>query len=111
VRQHYVVDIFSAMLLVALAYLVVRVWKWDNFFAKTSDWWFIKLNLVLPTKKVINKNKVILPKHSRGEIACTVLFITCSIVIISGMLYFGAVSCITGDPFQSLWKFGIDSLW
>jgi hypothetical protein len=25
VRQHYVVDIFSAMLLVALAYLVVRV--------------------------------------------------------------------------------------
>jgi hypothetical protein len=27
------------------------------------------------------------------------------------MIYFGAVSCVTGDPFQGLWKFDIDGLW
>jgi hypothetical protein len=61
------------------------------------------LNLILPVKKTINKNKkVILPKRSGKEITCTVLFITCSIVIVGIMIYFGAVSCVTGDPFQGL---------
>jgi hypothetical protein len=27
------------------------------------------------------------------------------------MIYFGAICLLTGDPFQSLWKFDINGLW
>jgi uncharacterized membrane protein YwzB len=113
VRQHYVVDIFSAVLLVALAYWVVQKAKWERFFARVNEWWNAKICSFIPswtTLKTNTKHKISYnSNHTR--ITLMIIFILCSTLLCGGMLYFGAISCVTGDPFQGLWKFGLDGLW
>jgi hypothetical protein len=68
---------------------------------------------MLPQRTILgNKGKrIILQKRTATEVIFILLFALCSISLFGGMLYFAAISCVTGDPFQGLWKFGLNGLW
>ncbi|MDR2369336.1 MAG: phosphatase PAP2 family protein [Mycoplasmataceae bacterium] len=102
VRQHYVVDIFSACLVAGIAYLIIRIWKWEGFFQKFNESWMIKMHWMSTNRKS--------QKHHK-QILVIILLTICFMALLGGMLYFSAVSTLTGDPFQCLWQFGLNDLW
>jgi ABC-type lipoprotein release transport system permease subunit len=65
------------------------------------------------SRGVVSNNKLIRKinlKYSASQITFIICFITISSIIAGVMIYFGIVSSLIGDPFQGLWRFGIDGL-
>jgi hypothetical protein len=107
------VDVFAGMLIVSIAYLMVRIWKWDTFFEKTNDWWITKMHAIFPKWPGIADGQKIVQSQRSNKVRITfnVSFICASVLVFGLLLYFSLISFGTGDPFQGLWRFGIDNLW